>query len=139
MSTHINRIHKALEQMNIKLGVVINDILGKTGKAILQSIIAGERNPKELAKHRDRRIKASIETVEKSLEGIWREEHLFELKQSYELYEYYQEKIIECENKIQKQLEEYVAKSNYGDISELRESAKKNLKKVNYRLIQVFI
>lgn len=129
MSTHTNRIHKALEQMNIKLGVVINDILGKTGKAILQSIIAGERNPKELAKHRDRRIKASIETVEKSLEGIWREEHLFELKQSYELYEYYQEKITECENKIQKQLEEYIAKSNYGDISELRESAKKKFKK----------
>lgn len=60
-------------------------IPGTTGLAILDAILAGERNPAELAKLRDPRIKASPETVQKSLLGNWREEHLFRLGQSLEL------------------------------------------------------
>jgi len=65
---------------------VISDITGTSGLAIIDAILAGERNPAELAKLRDPRIKASREIVEKSLLGNWREEQLFTLGQSLELY-----------------------------------------------------
>jgi len=77
-------MQKALEQMNIKLNNVIRDIQGKTGMAIISSILDGERDPQVLAQYRDPRIKASKEKLIKSLEGNWREEQLFNLKQAYD-------------------------------------------------------
>jgi len=67
-STYLNRMQKALELMNIKLHTVISDIDGKTGTLIIESILAGERNPEVLAGFRDKRIKASREDIIKSLE-----------------------------------------------------------------------
>ena len=77
-------MQKALEQMNIKLNNVIRDIMGKTGIAIISSILEGERDPQVLAQYRDPRIKASKEKLIKSLEGNWREEQIFNLKQAYD-------------------------------------------------------
>jgi hypothetical protein len=71
---------------------------------IVRSIIAGERNPKKLAKHRDPRCKKSEEEIAKSLHGNWREEHLFSLQQAVALYDFYQTQIEACDRQIQAQL-----------------------------------
>src|SRR6266851_9736225 len=75
----IQHMQKALTQMNVQLANVISDISGWTGQAIIQAILKGERNPRELAKLRDARVKASAEEIIKSLEGHWRPELLFVL------------------------------------------------------------
>lgn len=103
-STHIQHMQKALEQMNLKLTNVLSDITGTTGMKIVRSIIAGERNPKKLAKHRDPRCKKSEEEIAKSLHGNWREEHLFSLQQAVALYDFYQTQIEACDRQIQAQL-----------------------------------
>ena len=72
-------MQKALTQMNVQIHHVISDITGVTGLGIVNAILAGEREPAVLAKLRDRRIKASEETIRRSLEGDWKHEHLFTL------------------------------------------------------------
>ncbi|RLD64511.1 MAG: IS110 family transposase, partial [Bacteroidetes bacterium] len=102
MSTEIQRMQKSLELMNIKLNNVIRDITGKTGIKIIESIISGERNPKKLSQHRDKRMKASREIIEKSLNGHWREEQLFNLSLAYEHYLFLRDQMIKCDNEIEK-------------------------------------
>jgi transposase len=99
-ATHIRMMQKAMEQMNIKPQHVIADITGKSGQAIITSILAGERNPDRLVELLDGRIKASPEDVKRSLAGVWKEEHLFELRQSFELYHLYRSKIADCDKQI---------------------------------------
>jgi hypothetical protein len=99
-ATHIRMMQKAMEQMNIKLQNVIADITGKSGQAIIEAIIMGERQPEVLVHLLDGRIKASRETVYKSLQGVWKEENIFELKQSFELYHFYRKMIQECDQQI---------------------------------------
>ena len=102
MSREVQRMQKALEQMNIKLSNVIRDIQGKTGMAIISSILDGERNPQVLAQFRDPRIKASKEKLIKSLEGNWREEQLFNLKQAYEHYFFLQGQLADCDKECER-------------------------------------
>jgi transposase len=104
-ATHIRMMQKAMEQMNIKLQNVIADITGKSGQRIITAILEGERNPDVLIQLLDGRIKASREVVAKSLQGVWKEENLFELKQSFELYQIYRKKIKECDEQIRAHLE----------------------------------
>ncbi len=101
-SQHIQHMHKALTQMNVQIQHVISDITGLTGLAIVDAILGGERDPATLAKLRDPHIKASEETIRKSLEGNWRQEHLFTLKQSRKSYQHYQEQIAACDAEIEK-------------------------------------
>jgi len=103
-SQHIQHMHKALTQMNVQIQHVISDITGLTGLAIVDRIIEGERDPAVLAKLRDPHIKASEETIRKSLEGNWRPEHVFTLKQSRNSFRHYQEQIAVCEEEIKKLL-----------------------------------
>lgn len=105
MSRQTQRMQKALEQMNIKLANVINDITGKTGRSIIESILAGERDPKVLVQHRDRRIKASKQVLLKSLEGNWREEQIFCLQQSYKHYQFLENRLKDCDLATEKALE----------------------------------
>src|SRR5437762_873975 len=91
---HIQHMHKALTQMNVQIQHVISDLTGLTGLAIVDAIIAGQRDPAALAKLRDPHIKASEETIRKSLVGNWRAEHLFTLQQSRESYQHYQAQIV---------------------------------------------
>ena len=100
-SHHIQHMQKALEQMNIKLNQVVRDITGVTGMGIIRAIISGERNPKKLAKLRNPRCQHDAATIAKSLHGNYRDEHLFALKQSVELYDFYQKKIISCDRQIE--------------------------------------
>jgi hypothetical protein len=103
-SQHIQHMHKALTQMNVQIQHVISDITGLTGLAILDAILAGQRDPAALAKLRDPHIKASEETIRKSLEGNWRAEHLFTLRQSRNSFQHYQEQITACDAEIEKLL-----------------------------------
>ena len=103
-SQHIQHMHKALTQMNVQIHHVISDITGVTGLGIVDAIIGGQRDPVELAKLRDPHIKASEETIRKSLKGNWQREHLFTLQQSRQMYQHYQEQIAACDEEIEKLL-----------------------------------
>ena len=91
---------------------VIRDITGKTGMDIIEAMVRGERNPRQLARLRDHRIEADEKTIVKSLQGHWRKEHIFELTQALELYRTYQAKIAECDREIEAQLERFENRSN---------------------------
>ncbi len=114
-ATHIQHMQKALEQMNLKLTNVISDITGTTGMKIIRSILAGERNPKKLVKHRDPRCKKSDKEIAKSLHGNWRDEHLFALQQAVALYDFYQTQIEVCDQQIQAQLCRFEDRSDGGE------------------------
>lgn len=105
-SSYIQRMQKALSQMNLQLHNVVTDITGVTGMKIISAILAGERNPQTLAAMRDKRCKNSKETIARSLHGNYRSEHLFSLQQAVELYEFYQQKIADCDQQILEQLKD---------------------------------
>ena len=111
-SQHIQHMQKALTQMNVKLQHVIKDITGKTGMDIIEAIVRGERDPRRLARLRDRRIKADEATIARSLQGHWRKEHIFELTQALELYRFYQGKIAECDRGTEAQLKRFKDRSD---------------------------
>ncbi len=102
--TAIQHMQKALTEMNLQLANVISDISGTTGMKILRDIVKGERDPQKLAMHKHGRIQASREEIARSLEGTWRPELLFVLKQSLDLYDTYLEKIRECDRRIDEHL-----------------------------------
>jgi transposase len=97
---HVQHMQAALDQMNIKLHHVIDDLTGITGMAIIEAILGGQRDPRQLAKHRDRRIQASQETIVKALEGDWRNEHLFVLRQAWENWRHAQDQIQKCDQEL---------------------------------------
>ncbi len=97
----IQQMQKALTVMNVQLANTISDLSGKTGMAIVRSIVAGERDPWKLAKLRDARIQASEEEIAHSLEGSWREDVLFELRQVLEGYDFQQRQIAECDQRLE--------------------------------------
>jgi transposase len=96
-TVHLQHMQKALDQMNLQIHHVISDLSGTTGLAIMDAILAGERDPHKLAELRDWRIKASEETIVKSLVGDYREEHLYVLRQSLDCYRKYQKMIRELD------------------------------------------
>ena len=103
-SRSIQRMQKALTQMNLQLANVISDISGRTGQAIIGAILKGERDPLVLAQFRDPRVKAKAAVIAKSLEGTWQEELLFVLGQEFDSYQGYQKKMGECDEKLQEHL-----------------------------------
>jgi transposase len=111
-STHVLHMQKALNQMNLQIHHVLSDITGLTGMAILDAILNGERDPKVLAQLRNPRVKASPETIVKSLVGDYRIEHLFTLRQSLAAYRYYRHLITDCDREIEKQLRTFHARIN---------------------------
>ena len=100
-SKYVNRIQKNLRLMNIRLDVAINDITGKTGSAILDAILSGERDPKKLSQLADVRVKKSKEEIARSLEGEWKEDLLYVIKDCWYTYRYYQERIRELDSCIE--------------------------------------
>ncbi len=106
-STHVLHMQKALDQMNVQLHHVLSDITGLSGLAILDAILAGERDPRALARLRDGRMKASEETIVQALTGDYRAEHVFTLKQSLTAYRHYQKLIAACDLEIEQQLKRF--------------------------------
>jgi transposase len=100
-SSHVQRMQKSLTQMNVLLHTVISDITGRSGLAIVDAILAGERDRQTLALLCDVRIRATPEVIAKSLEGDYRPEPLFTLKQSLRLYRSSQEMISECDRELE--------------------------------------
>ena len=115
-SDHIRHMQKALDQMNLKLHLVLSDITGKTGMEIIQSILRGERDPQVLAGFRDPNCKNSAETIAKALVGNYRDEHVFSLRQATELFQFYQEQIAKCDAMMAQALEAFDQKASPGKI-----------------------
>lgn len=108
---HIQHVQKALTQMNVKLDKVLSDITGVTGLAILEAIVAGERNPLKLAQLRHSQCHNDEVTIAKALHGNWRDEHLFALRQALALYKTYHQQIAECDRQIEAHLASFAPKS----------------------------
>ena len=109
-SSHVQHLQKALTQMNLQLHHVISDLTGVTGLAILDAILSGERDPQKLAALKDHRIKASADTIARSLQGDWREEHLFVLRQALETWRHYQHLALQCDQQIEQMLAAFDSK-----------------------------
>lgn len=124
-SIAVNKMTKALNTMNIKLNIVLSDLTSVSAQKIISAINSGERRPKELIKLAHHKVKASKEDILKALNGIWREECLFELKQATSHYNFLNQQTIECDEKIEEQMEEIVANKKEGDITNLKKQAKK--------------
>jgi transposase len=107
----IQHIQKALEQMNIKLTEAVSDVTGVTGMLILKAILRGERDPKRLAEYRHDNCKQTEEQIARALQGNWREEHLFALKQAVKAYEFERRQLKECDAAIEKYLKRMEDKS----------------------------
>jgi transposase len=101
-SSHIQHMQKALAQMNVQLTLVLSDITGETGMQIIRAIVAGERDPHRLAQFRDVRCAKSEAEIAKALTGHYREEHVFELKQSLALYDFYTQQIQACDAELER-------------------------------------
>ena len=104
---HVQHMQKALEQMNVKLTEVVCDITGTTGTAIVK----GERDAKTLATLRHEKCQKSEEELTRALEGTWRAEHVFALKQALELYQFYHKQITVCDTQIRDELAKVPARS----------------------------
>ena len=111
-SSHVLRMQKALTEMNLQLHNVISNITGVTGAAIINAILAGERDPIKLAKLRNNRIQSSEDVIAKSLNGDYRAEHMFVLKQEFELYNFYQRQIEDLDKVIEAYYQEMDKKEN---------------------------
>ena len=104
-SSTIQRMQKALIEMNIQLSNVLSDLSGVSGMAIVQAILEGKRDPQELAALADPQVKASQEVIAKSLHGNWRSELLFVLGQEMDSYRALRKRIAECDGKVQQHLQ----------------------------------
>jgi transposase len=101
---HTMHMQKALSQMNLQLHHVLSEITGVSGLAILDAILAGERDPAKLASLCNWRVRSSRETVAKSLEGDYRPEHLFALRQSLVGYRFYQKLLFEVDQELERSM-----------------------------------
>jgi len=106
---YIQRMQKALLQMNLQLPVVVSDITGVTGLRILRDVVAGQHNPHQLAAHRDHRCHASAAEIIAALTGNYRPEHLFVLQQNLELFDTCQTQLAACDRVIEAQVQRLVA------------------------------
>ncbi len=101
---HIQRMQKALELMNLKLTRVLGDVTGVTGLKIIRAILAGQRDPQQLAKLRDRRCRHTVPEIAQALDGRYRPEHVTELRSCLALWEKYQEVIGELDAAVEAHL-----------------------------------
>lgn len=107
--THEQHMQKALERMNLKIHDVLSDLTGVSGLKMIEAILAGERNPAALLALCDRQIQRNkAGRLRAALEGTWKDEHLFALRQACELWQFYQQKIAECDQAIAAVLQQLV-------------------------------
>jgi transposase len=140
-STQVQLMNKALVQMNIRLDQVFSQIAGASSLAIMRSIVVGERDPKTLAKHRDIRCKRTTGDVIKALEGNFRPEHIFSLKQALNSYDFIHAQISECDTEIKNILDNWYVEqektlssmlNNESKNNPLKSKKKKSYKKNSY-------
>lgn len=141
-SKHVQHMQKALDQMNVQIHRVLSDLTGVSGLAMVEAILAGERDPKVLAGLRDKRVKASQESIVAALEGDYRSEHLFTLQQSLKSYRHYQQQIGDCDRELREQIESLEGKKG-GDEEppenrkQMRRADGEQLRKEFFRILGV--
>lgn len=128
---YIAKMNKSLVLMNIQLKTVLRDLTGESGLRVIKAIVNGERDPNKLERLVGKNIKASRELIKKVLNGNWRDEHLFELAQNYEFYEFTWCKIRETDKQIEDLLTKWQDK--HGDISKKEEYSKLPKKKIRQK------
>ena len=111
---HINHMIQALKHMNIQLNLVLSDITGLSGLAMLRAIVAGEREPQQLARFRHSSCKHSEAEIVKALTGTWDDAQLFVLAQAVEIFDYYSEKIAACDVKLEQQYQAMESRAETG-------------------------
>jgi len=125
---YINRMQKSLVLMNIRLNSVIRDVIGMSGRAIIEAVINGERDAKKLAGLANWRVKKSKKEIAKALTGNWRDEYVFELKQSYEIYMNFQDRIAETDEKMEELLIKQIKNIDF-EITKSNKPVKKQVNK----------
>ena len=135
----VQRMQKALTEMNVQIHRVISDITGLTGMSILRAIIAGERDCVKLAQLKHPQIKSSTEVLAKALEGDYCQEHLFALQTALELYDSLQLKILGCDKRIEEAFKAFEAKVSLPapDLSRLRSAEKRREARQRHHLEQM--
>lgn len=136
-SQHIQRMQKALTQMNVQLHKVISDIVGETGRAIIEAIISGERDSKKLAQLKNWRIKKSTAEIAKALEGNWRKELVFCLKQEYDFYNFTQDQVRSCDQQIKECLEKFDSKLEISQSNTEKKNDRKNGRALYHSIYRV--
>ena len=127
-SREILHIQKEMEQMNLKLDNVFSDVLGKSGQAIINAILEGERDAEKLASLADWRCKKSKGEIMLSLQATWDDDHLFVMRQSHDLYLYYQKMIELCDKKIESILSQYTAQIDESSVEIVRSNKPRQAK-----------
>jgi len=130
-AAHIQHMQKALLQMNLQLMQAVKDITGVTGLAIIRAIVAGERDPQQLAALRQPGVNKSQTEIAQALTGHYRPEHLFALKQALALYDFYSQQIRECDVEIERQFANLAPTMPPDDLPPLPPSAKAPYKTKN--------
>ena len=143
-ASYISKMQKALRLINIRLDSVLRDVMGRSGRDIIEAILNGERNAKVLASLAQPTVKTSKEEIATALTGDWRDEYIFELRQCYEIYKHYHKKIDECDEVIRqiltaeierKQKEENLAGAE--GIKIKKKKARKNEANINLQQLAV--
>ena len=136
-SRSVQHIHKALTEMNVQLANVLSDVTGKTGLLILRAIVAGERDGTKLARYRDRRVRADEHTIARSLQGTWREEHLFALNQALARHDFFAEQIAQCEAQITRCLATLSSAPDTGAVDPTGRSSQARLRTLLHAMLGV--
>src|SRR5512136_291169 len=123
-AAHIQHMQKALQQMNVQLTQAVKDITGVTGLSIIRAILAGERDPHQLAALRQPGVKKGEAEIAKALTGNYRPEHVFALKQALALYNFYTQQLRECDAEIERQFANLKPTVPPGDLPPLERSDK---------------
>ena len=113
---YVSKMQKAMVRQNIHLSVVLTDIMGKSGQQIISKILEGERDGTKLAKLAHSRVKVDKVTIAKALTGNWKTEHLFELRQAWNMYHFHQQQIAEIDQQIEQLLEKEIQRKGQNDL-----------------------
>lgn len=132
---YVQRMQKALIQMNLMLPNVVDDITGKTGDAIVSAIISGERDPKTLASMRDYRCKHPVEDIEAALTGCYKDDQLYLLKINHDAYAFFTSQIAEIDKQIGAILKTFPLKADAGaTVKKHKQESRKNSIRAGYKL-----
>jgi transposase len=121
----IQLMQKALEQMNVQLHKVVTDIAGLTGSRIIRAIVSGSREPQELARMRDPGCKLSEKEFVEALNGNFRAEHVFCLKQAVDAFDFLQAQIQQCDQTLQTYLASLPSKASEVETLVSKKSSKR--------------
>ena len=128
-SRYVQHMRKALTTMNVQIANVVSDITGVTGQTILRTILKGERDIYVLADLRDPHVKASREEIARSLEGNWREDVLFELKQAVDAYDFVHIQMAEVDQRLESHMAAFPSRVLPGSGASTPEDGKKKKQK----------